>query len=67
MKTLILAVAIVFGLASNGWAEAAVTLTTLRQITGLTNAQAANGLPVAFEATVTHKVDYLLFVQDEGA
>jgi diguanylate cyclase (GGDEF)-like protein len=48
-------------------AASPATLTTLRQITDLSNAQAANGLPVAFEATVTYKVNSELFVQDDGA
>jgi diguanylate cyclase (GGDEF)-like protein len=67
LKELILAVAIVFGWASDAWAASPATLTTLRQITSLSNAQAAKGLPVAFEATVTYKAGYTLFVQDEGS
>jgi hypothetical protein len=67
VKKLILAVAIVFGWASAAWAVPPAKLTTLRQITGLSNAQAANELPVAFEATVTYKGGLSLFVQDEGS
>jgi diguanylate cyclase (GGDEF)-like protein len=66
VKRLILAVAIVFCWASAARAAPPAALTTLRQITLLSNAQAANGLPVAFEATVTYKVNYELFVQDDG-
>jgi len=42
------------------------TLTTLQAIRNLTNTEAAKGLPVAFEATVTYysKNDVDLFVQD---
>jgi diguanylate cyclase (GGDEF)-like protein len=45
------------------------TLTSLRQITALSNAQASHKLPVAFEATVTfyNKLSNMLFVQDEGS
>jgi len=44
-------------------------LTSLRQITTLSNAEASHKLPVSFEATVTfyNKVVSTLFVQDEGS
>ncbi len=66
MRTQILAVAFAFGLLPTAWAEPASPLTSLRQIAVLSNAQAAHGLPVAFEATVTYKVGSVLFVQDAG-
>jgi diguanylate cyclase (GGDEF)-like protein len=68
MKRLIPAVAILLGWASAAWAAAPVALTTLRAISALTNAQASQKLPVAFEATVTYyrKEGNLLFVQDGG-
>jgi diguanylate cyclase (GGDEF)-like protein len=66
---LIPAIAIIFGWASAAWAAPPVTLTTLRAIRALTNAEASRKLPVAFEATVTYYSDYenTLFVQDGGA
>jgi diguanylate cyclase (GGDEF)-like protein len=66
VKRLILAVAIVFCWTLAARAAPPAALTTLRQITLLSNAQAAKGLPAAFEATVTYKVGYKLFVQDDG-
>ena len=69
MKRLILAFAVVFGLAAAVSAAAPAPLTTLRAIHALTNAEADHGLPVAFEATVTYYNSglYTLFVQDDGA
>jgi diguanylate cyclase (GGDEF)-like protein len=66
VKRLILAVAIVFGWASAAWAADPSPLTTLRQIASLSNAEANQGLPVAFEATVTYFPgnDNLLFMQE---
>ena len=66
MKKLILVLAIIFGWSWSAWAEGPGTLTTLRAIQALTNAEASHGLPVAFEATVTYAPGYqgLLFVQD---
>ena len=66
MKRLILAFAILIGWASTAWAATPNTLTTLRAVHALTNAQASQALPVAFEATVTYFPGYekLLFVQD---
>jgi diguanylate cyclase (GGDEF)-like protein len=67
VKKPISAVAVILATCSAVWAAApSDTLTSLRQITALSNAQAGNGLPVAFEATVTYTVDYTLFVQDDG-
>jgi diguanylate cyclase (GGDEF)-like protein len=51
---LILAVAILLGWVSTGWAAPPATLTTLSQIHALSNAEASKALPVAFEATVTY-------------
>lgn len=57
-----------FSAAAGGaaWAAAPATLTSLRAIHALTNAQAANSIPVAFQGTVTYydKGDVDLFVQD---
>jgi diguanylate cyclase (GGDEF)-like protein len=61
-------VAMVAAGASFGWAQSA-ELTSLRAIHDLTNAQAAQGLPVEFQGTVTyvHAHDRALFVQDGDA
>jgi diguanylate cyclase (GGDEF)-like protein len=69
MKRTVNALAIVLGCASAAWAATPGTLTTLRAVHVLTNAEAHHALPVAFEATVTYYRDYeqVLFVQDEGA
>jgi diguanylate cyclase (GGDEF)-like protein len=69
MKRLIPAVAIILGWASAAWAAAApAPLTTLHAIRALSNAQASQGLPVAFQATVTYNRYYerILFMQDGG-
>lgn len=52
--------------ASAAWAAGPATITTLHNIRTLTKAEARNGLPVAFEATVTYynRSDIDLFVQD---
>src|ERR1035441_3797259 len=69
MKRLILAIAIVLGCTSAAWAAAPATLTTLRAIHALTNAEANQAIPVDFEATVTYFRWYTreLFVQDGDA
>ena len=69
MKRLIPAVAIVLGWASAAWAAAPATLTTLRAIHALTNVEAHQAIPVAFEATVTYVRGYArtLYVQDGDA
>ena len=67
MKKLISAVAIIFGCAWVGWAaDAPNVLTSVEAISALSNAQASQALPVAFEATVTYNPGYsdLLFVQE---
>jgi diguanylate cyclase (GGDEF)-like protein len=55
------------GCASVAWAAAPGTLTTLRAIHDLSKDEAAQALPVAFEATVTYLRAYenSLFVQDD--
>ncbi len=66
MKKLILMWAIILGWSGSAWSEGPGTLTTLRAIQALSNAEASQGLPAAFEATVTYSPGYqgLLFVQD---
>jgi diguanylate cyclase (GGDEF)-like protein len=66
MKRLIALVAIVLGCTPVAWAAAPAPLTTLRAIHALTNAEASQGMPVAFAATVGYSRGYerLLFVQD---
>ena len=66
MKRLISAFAILLGCAPAGWATAPIALTSLRAIHTLTNEQARQALPVAFQATVTYFRSYerSLFVQE---
>jgi diguanylate cyclase (GGDEF)-like protein len=69
MKRLIPAVAIILGWASAALAAppaAPATLTSLRAVHALTNAEASHALPVAFEATVTYfpGYDHIMMVQD---
>jgi diguanylate cyclase (GGDEF)-like protein len=63
---LIAAVALIFGCASVAFASAPAPLTTLQAVHALTNVEANEGIPVAFEATVTYYRGYenTLFVQD---
>jgi diguanylate cyclase (GGDEF)-like protein len=65
MKRLFLAALVIVGMAAR-LSAAASPLTSLHAIKQLTNADAAKGLPVAFEATVTYFRGYQksLFVQD---
>jgi diguanylate cyclase (GGDEF)-like protein len=67
MKRLIALFAIVLGWATAVSAAAPAPLTTLRQIHALSNAEASQGLPVAFEGTVTFfkGAFHALFVQDD--
>jgi len=60
------AFAILLGCAWAAWAAAPAPITTLRAIRAITNDQASQRLPVAFEATVTYyrNFDTDLFVQD---
>jgi diguanylate cyclase (GGDEF)-like protein len=66
MKRLIPAFALLLACASAAWAAEARTLTSLRAITLLSHAQAAQNPPVDFEATVTYRRqgETTLFVQD---
>ena len=69
MKWLIPAFAVVLGWATTASAATPAPLTTVRAIHDLGNAEARQGLPVAFEATVTFFVQpqHVLFVEDGGA
>jgi diguanylate cyclase (GGDEF)-like protein len=66
MKKTAAAIVFLLGWAVVARAAAPAPITTLRALHALTNAEAANGFPVAFEATVTYyaKGDVDLFVQD---
>jgi diguanylate cyclase (GGDEF)-like protein len=66
MKRRIFAIAIVLACASLVWADDPVTLTSIRDVHRLTNAEASHVLPVAFEATVLYFNDKQarLYVQD---
>jgi diguanylate cyclase (GGDEF)-like protein len=68
MKRWVLACAVILGWFPALWATAPGTLTTLRSIRFLNKAEAAQALPVSFEATVTYynKSDVDLFVQEGG-
>lgn len=69
MKVLIRAVALFLGCASISSATDLATITTLRAVHALSNADVTRGLPVAFEGTVTYFRGYekTLFVQDGNA
>jgi diguanylate cyclase (GGDEF)-like protein len=66
MKRLGLSFAIIIGWASAAWAAAPGTLATLQAIHALSNEEAGQSLPVAFEATVTYcrGFERTIFVQD---
>ncbi len=66
MKRLLPTFAILLACASSACVAQPATLTSLRAIHALTNAEASQHLPVAFEATVTYYRGYEtnLFVQD---
>jgi diguanylate cyclase (GGDEF)-like protein len=66
MKKTAAAIVFLLGWAGAAWAAAPAPITTLRALHALTNAEAAKGLPVAFEGTVTYysPLDIDLFVQD---
>jgi diguanylate cyclase (GGDEF)-like protein len=66
MKRLIPVLAIVLGWATAAWPLRPATLTSVRAISALSDDEARQKLPVAFEATVTYYRDYehQLFVQD---
>ncbi len=61
-------VVILLGVSSTAYAAEPAPLTTLRAVHALTNAEASQTPPVAFEATVTYflKFDSALFLQDGG-
>jgi diguanylate cyclase (GGDEF)-like protein len=67
MKRLLSTFAILFACATIAWAAPPAPLTSLRAIVALTNDQAAQQFPVAFEATVTYYARNLknLNVQDD--
>jgi diguanylate cyclase (GGDEF)-like protein len=70
MKRLILTITIFLGWAAVAWGAAEpATLTTLRAIYSLSNVEASQSLPVAFEATVNYFRGYenFMFVQDEDS
>jgi diguanylate cyclase (GGDEF)-like protein len=66
MKRSIVGFGIIFGWVTLALAVTPATLTTLRQIRALSDAEASQSLPVAFEATVTYynKTGVDLFVQE---
>lgn len=66
MKKSIFALVLLLSGAQAAIAAALAPITTLRDLRALSNAEADNRLPVAFEATVTYYRDYerTLFVQD---
>lgn len=68
MKRSVPVFGILFGWAMAAYAAPPGTLTSLRAIHALTNAEAHQALPVAFKGTVTYysKPDQMLFVQDAG-
>ena len=66
MKRLIVIVGVLIGGSAVAFAAAAAPLTSIRAIHALSNAEASQRLPVAFEATVTYYrgSENTLFVQD---
>jgi diguanylate cyclase (GGDEF)-like protein len=66
MKRSVVGFGIIFGWVALALAAAPATLTTLRQIRALSDAEASQSLPVAFEATVTYYYNdgFDLFVQE---
>jgi len=66
MKRFVAVFAVILGWTSVALAATPAPLTTLRDLHALSNAQANQSLPVAFEATVTYAPGHesLLFVQD---
>jgi len=69
MKTLVVAVALIFGWPNFANGAVSPTLTTLGAVTALSNAEASRAIPVSFEATVSFARLYenVLFVQDGPA
>jgi diguanylate cyclase (GGDEF)-like protein len=66
LKKLICVLGIALGSAAASLAAGPAPLTSIRAIQLLSDAEARQQLPVAFEATVTHSGD-MLFVQDDGS
>lgn len=68
-RRLIPAIVLLLGCCAATWAADPPPITSLSAFRALTNADAAQGLPVAFEATVTYYRDFDvdLFVQDGSA
>jgi diguanylate cyclase (GGDEF)-like protein len=68
MRRLIPTFVILIACASIAWAQPPGTLTSLRAVTQLTNAEASKGISVVFQATVTYNRSYerILFMQDDG-
>jgi diguanylate cyclase (GGDEF)-like protein len=66
LRISILTLAIAAAASSTAWAAEPTTLTSLRAVHALSNAEASRAVPAAFEATVvfTRAYDGLLFVQD---
>jgi hypothetical protein len=66
MRRMFPAFAVILGSVWASWAAPSAPIATLHDIHALTNAQASQALPVAFEATVTYyrNFDTDLFVQD---
>jgi len=69
MKRCAPVIAVILGVVSAAWSAPPAPLTSLPAIHALSNSDAATGLPVAFEATVTYYRGYenTLFVQDGDA
>ena len=69
MKRLTTALAVILGWAAAALAAEPGTLTSVRAIHALSNAEATHAIPVAFEGTVTYynRSDIDLFVQDGDA
>ena len=68
MKRALLTGFIILGVVIAGRAQAPATLTTLKAIHALSNAEASGAIPVSFEATVIYcrTYEHLLFVEDGG-
>ncbi len=68
-KRLILVIAVILGWVSTTWAAASGSLTTLRAVHALSNAEASHLVQAEFEATVTYYLadERTLFLQDGDA
>jgi len=69
IKGLLSAAAIVLAYSTAAWAAAPATLTSVHAVRALTNAEAGQGMPVQFTATVTFNRGYerIVFVQEGDA